>query len=55
MRKLKELREKSQNHMSRKTAVLKVPQMALCPSDINKKVMLTVYFFCFSDPILEET
>jgi hypothetical protein len=28
--------------MSRKTAVLKVPQMASCPSDVNKKVMLTI-------------
>jgi hypothetical protein len=27
-------------------------QMASCPSDVNKKVMLTV---CFSVPILKET
>jgi hypothetical protein len=32
----------SQSQMSRKTPVLKVPQMASCPSDVNKKVMLTV-------------
>jgi hypothetical protein len=41
--------------MSRKTTVLKVPQMALCPSDVNKKVMLTVSFSCFSVPVLKET
>jgi hypothetical protein len=29
--------------MSRKITVLKVPQMALCPSDVNK-VMLIVLF-----------
>jgi hypothetical protein len=41
--------------MSRKTTVLKVPQMALCPSDINKKVMLTVGSSCLPVPILKET
>jgi hypothetical protein len=40
--------------MSRKTTVLKVPQMALCPSDVNKKVMLTM-FLLLSVPILKET
>jgi hypothetical protein len=28
--------------------------MASCPSDVNKKVMLTVCFSCFSVPILKE-
>jgi hypothetical protein len=40
--------------MSRKTTVLKVPQMALFPSDVNKKVMLTV-FLLLSVPILKDT
>jgi hypothetical protein len=26
-----------------------------CPSDVNKKVVLTVCFSCLSDPILKET
>jgi hypothetical protein len=26
-------------------------QMASCPSDVNKKIMLTVCFYCFSVPI----
>jgi hypothetical protein len=30
-------------------------QMASCLSDVNKKVMLTVCFSCFCDPILKET
>jgi hypothetical protein len=30
-------------------------QMASCPSDVNKKVMLTLCFSCFSVPILKET
>jgi hypothetical protein len=30
-------------------------QMALCPSDVNKKLMLTVCFSCFSVPVLKET
>jgi hypothetical protein len=30
-------------------------QMASCPSDVNKKVMLTVRFSCFSVPVLKET
>jgi hypothetical protein len=30
-------------------------QMVLCPSDVNKKVMLTVWFSCFSVPVLKET
>jgi hypothetical protein len=51
----KELRQKSQNQMSRKTTVLKLPQMASCPSDVNKMVMLTVCLSCFSVPILKET
>jgi hypothetical protein len=50
----KELRQRSQDQMSRKTTVLKVPQMASCPSDVNKKVMLTVCFSCLSVPILKE-
>jgi hypothetical protein len=30
-------------------------QMASCPSDVNKKVMLTMCFSCFSVPVLKET
>jgi hypothetical protein len=30
-------------------------QIASCPSDVNKKVMLTVCFSCFSVPVLKET
>jgi hypothetical protein len=30
-------------------------QMASCPSDVNKKVMVTMCFSCFSVPILKET
>jgi hypothetical protein len=30
-------------------------QMASCPSDVNKKVILTVYFSYFSVPIVKET
>jgi hypothetical protein len=41
--------------MFRKITVLKVPQMASCPSDVNKKVMLTMCFSCFSVPVLKET
>jgi hypothetical protein len=41
--------------MYRKTTVLKVAQMASYPSDINKKVILTVCFSCLSVPILKET
>jgi hypothetical protein len=40
--------------MSRKTTVLQVPQMASCPSDVNKKIMLTVFFSCLSVPVLKE-
>jgi hypothetical protein len=36
-----------------KKIVLKVSQMASCPSDINKKVMLMVCFSCFPDLILK--
>jgi hypothetical protein len=30
-------------------------QVALCPSDVNKKVMLTMCFSCFAVPVLKET
>jgi hypothetical protein len=30
-------------------------QMASCPSDVNKKVMLTLCFSGFSVPVLKET
>jgi hypothetical protein len=40
--------------MYRKTTVLKVPQMASCPSDVNKKVMLTMCFSCFYVPIFKK-
>jgi hypothetical protein len=29
-------------------------QMASCPSDVNKKATLIVYFSCFSVPVLKE-
>jgi hypothetical protein len=55
VRKLQGTETKVSEQMSRKTTVLKLPQMALCPSDVNEKVMLTMYFSCFSVPILKET
>jgi hypothetical protein len=41
--------------MSRKTTVFKVPQMASCPFDVNKKFILTMGFSCLSVPVLKET
>jgi hypothetical protein len=55
VRKLQGTEAKSQNQTSRKTTVLKVPQMASCPSDVNKKVILTMCFSCFSVPLLKKT
>jgi hypothetical protein len=63
----KKLRQKSQTRLClcdlvfglvRKPDVQKnhiqCSQMASCPSDVNKKVMLIVCFSCFSVPILKE-
>jgi hypothetical protein len=55
VRKLQGTEAKASGLDVQKISVLKVPQMALCPSDVNKKIMLTMCFSCLSVPVLKET